>query len=82
MVLELRRGDDHHVVRLSDLGQAAVQFARGQGHDPEWEGRLRRGQVRIHGGKIGPLERAARRVRVYQQHAVPGLCENVCQPDR
>jgi hypothetical protein len=78
----LRCVDDHDVVRLGDLGDAAVQLTRGQCHDPEREGRLGRRQVRIHGGEVGPLERAARRIRVYEQHAVPGLCENVCQPDR
>jgi hypothetical protein len=77
VVLELRRVDDHHIVRLGDLGHPAVQFARGQGHDPEREGRLGCRQARVHGREIGPLQGTARRIRVHQKHAVPGLCENM-----
>ena len=77
VVLDLRRVDDHHVIVAGDVGQAAVQLAGRQRHDPEREGRLRRREPRVHGGQIGPLQGAARRVGVHQQDAVPARA-NTC----
>ena len=81
MVLQLGGVDDHHVIVVSDLRHTLMQAARGQGHDPERERRLR-WHLRIHGGEIGPFQRATGRVRVHQQYLLSSLDEDVSQPDR
>jgi len=77
VVLQLRRVDDHHVIVAGDIRQAAVQFARRQGQDPERESPLSP-WPRIHGRQIRPLQCATGRVRVHEEHAVAGVREDVC----
>jgi hypothetical protein len=81
VVLQLGSVDYHHVIGIGDLGQALVQAARRQGDDPERERRPGR-QPRVHGGQVGPFQGAAGRVRVDEEHTLPGLGEDVGQPDR